>query len=146
LSIGDPNMDTVIRWSRDFPGMISLPPDIELNYDKLVEVVGAVDYCIGREFADDVKFFEQKYSRLPDPHEQPFVHPPLQSYDSDRKNRFINCVKEKTPTLLEMNGNTRVNMSFRLWSGCLITSKEISARTQTGPNTSESRRKILEAV
>jgi hypothetical protein len=45
-----------------------------------------------------------------------------------------------------MNGNTRVNMSFRLWSGCLITSKEISARTQTGPNTSESRRKKLEAV
>ncbi len=66
MSIGDPNMDTVIRWSRDFPGMISLPPDIELNYDKLVEVVGAVDYCIGREFADDVKSFEQKYSRLPD--------------------------------------------------------------------------------
>jgi hypothetical protein len=110
LSIGDPNMDTVIRWSRDFPGMISLPPDIELNYDKLVEVVGAVYYCIGREFADDVKSFEQKYSRLPDPHEQPFVHPP------------------------------------RLWSGCLIMSKEISARTQTGQNTSESRRKKLEAV
>jgi hypothetical protein len=53
-------MDTVFRWSRDFLGTVSLPTHVEKNYDKLVEIVEAVGYCIGREFDEDVKSFEQK--------------------------------------------------------------------------------------
>ena len=95
MNNGDPNMDTIFRWSREFPGPILLPPHIERNHYKLVEIVEAVGYCIGREFDEDVKSFEQEYGRLPDFHERPFIHPPLYSYTSERKNRFINCVKEK---------------------------------------------------
>lgn len=34
----------------------------------------------------------------------------------------------------------------RLWSGCLMTSKEMSATTQSGPNTPDSRRKKFEDI
>jgi hypothetical protein len=40
------------------------------------------------------------------------------------------CVKVKTQPLLDMYDDARVNFSFRLWSGCLTTSKEISSRTK----------------
>ena len=139
-------MDTIFRWSRDFPGHGLLPSHIERNHYKLVEIVEVVEYCIGREFDEDVKSFEQEYGRLPDSRERPFILPPLYSYTSERKSRFINCVKEKTRTLLEPDDNTRVNISFRLWAGCLMTAKEISDKTQTGRNTSNLRRRKFENI
>ena len=57
LSIGDPNMDTLLIWSRNFSGMQSLPHFLERNYDELIEIVQAVQYCVGLEFHEDVTFF-----------------------------------------------------------------------------------------
>jgi hypothetical protein len=145
LNIGDPNMDTLLKWSRNFSGMESRHI-FERNYDKLVEIVQAIEYCIGLEFDEDVKSFQLKNGRTPKPHEEPFIHAPFHSYDEEGKNKFIQCVKGKTQPLLDMYDDARVNFSFRLWSGCLTTSKEISAKTQTGPNGAESRTKRFEAI
>jgi hypothetical protein len=41
------------------------PFHIKRNYYKLVELVEVVEYCIGREFDEDVKSFEQEYYLLP---------------------------------------------------------------------------------
>jgi hypothetical protein len=100
LNIGDPNMDTVFKWSKDFAGPASLPPHIEKDHAKLVEIVQAVGNCVGYEFDEDGKVFERKYGRSPYPDELPYIHPAFMSYDNERKNRFINCIKEKTRTLL----------------------------------------------
>lgn len=50
---GDPNMDTIHKWSKDFPGLVSLYPAIEKNYCKLVEIIEAVEECVGQEFYED---------------------------------------------------------------------------------------------
>jgi hypothetical protein len=139
-------MDTLLIWSRNFSGIQSLLPFLERNYDELIEIVQAVQYCIGLEFHEDVRSFELKNGRTPEQHEEPFIHPPFYSYDEERKNKFIHCVKGKTQPFLDMDDDARVNFSFRLWSGCLTTSKEISAKTQTGPNNAESRSKGFELI
>jgi hypothetical protein len=83
-------MDTLLKWSRNFSGMESRHV-LERNYDKLVEIVQAVEYCIGLEFDEDIRFFQLKNGRTPKPHEEPFIHPPFHSYDEERKNKLIQC-------------------------------------------------------
>jgi hypothetical protein len=94
----------------------------------------------------DKKTFEQEHGRPPSQHELPYIHPAFCSYKKERKNKLISCIKEKTRTLLEMDDNARIKVSLQLWSGCTMTSKEISAGTQSGPNTSRSRRKQFEDI
>jgi hypothetical protein len=53
-------MNTIFRWSRGFSGYVLLPSHIERNYYKLIEIVEVVEYCIGREFDEDIKSFEQE--------------------------------------------------------------------------------------
>jgi hypothetical protein len=64
LNNGDPNMDTIFRWSRDFPRPRLLPSHIKRNHYKLVEIVDVVGYCIGREFDEDVKIFRARVGSL----------------------------------------------------------------------------------
>lgn len=133
-------MDTLLRWSRDFPGMESIPHVLESNYDKLVEIVQAVQYCIGLESDEDKRSFKLKHGRTPERHEEPFIVHTFDKYDKERKNKFIQCVKGKTQLLLDVCDDARLNFSFRLWSGCLMTSKVISAGTQAGPGRVENRK------
>jgi hypothetical protein len=144
--MGDPNMGTALEWSKEFVGPASLPSDIEKDRVKLLEIIQAIQDCVGWEFGEDKKDFKQKYGRTPSQDELPYIHPALSSYNEERKKRFIDGIKEKTRTLLEMDDNARVNISLLLWSGCMMTSKEISAGTQSGPNTPESRRKRFEEI
>ena len=106
----------------------------------------AVESCVGIEFDEDTKVFQRKYGRLPVASERLRIHPPFFSYDVVRKRRFVTCVIEKTRNLLLSDDSGRVNIAFRLWHVCLMTSKAISARTQNGPNTPESRRKQFENI
>lgn len=93
-----------------------------------------------------IRKFEKKYGRSPDSSGMPFIHVPFNAYNDERKNRLLNCVKEKTKALLEVDDHNRVNISFRLWAGCMVTAKEISAGTQTELNTPESRRQKFEDI
>ena len=63
-----------------------------------------------------------------------------------RSTHMTKSVKAKTQAFLDMYDDARLNFSFRLWSGCLTASKEISSKTQTGPNSADSRRKGFEAI
>jgi hypothetical protein len=144
--MGDPNMDTALEWSKEFIGLASLPPDIERDRIKLLEIVQAVGDCVGHEFEEDKKTFEREHGHPPSQDELPYIHPAFSSYEKERKNKFIDCIKEKTRSLVEMDDNSRIKISLQLWSGCMMTSKEISARTQFGQNTPESRRKQFEEI
>jgi hypothetical protein len=143
-STGDPNMDTILGWSRECPGPVSLPAELENDHEKQIQIILAIESCIGVEFDEDVKSFQMQYGRLPEPSERRRIHPPFFSYDTARKSKFVNCVIQKTRNLLAVDDDARVNVAFRLWPGCLMTSKAISAGTQTGPNTPESRRRQFE--
>jgi hypothetical protein len=103
-------------------------------------------YCLGHEFDEDKKDFKQKYGRSASQDEEPYILTPLMSYDKDRKGRFIDCIKKKTKTLMEMDDNARIKISLQLWSGCMMTPKVISAGTQTGPNTPDSRKEKFQNI
>jgi hypothetical protein len=57
-------MDTIFTRSRDFSRYVLLPSHIERNYYKLIEIVEVVEHCIGREFDEDIKSFEQEVRPL----------------------------------------------------------------------------------
>ena len=105
-------MDIIYSWSTEFAGLESLPSDIYANYSKLVEIVEAVENCIGHEFAEDEESFEQKYGRPPNRDERPSMHPPFYTYEHMRKSRFVNCVKQNTRNLLQLDDTCQSQHCF----------------------------------
>lgn len=62
-------------------------------------------------------------------------------YGKNRKERFLNCIKECIQQeLSEVDENYQMILTLRLLSGCLDTAKILSLRTQNGGNTKEIRR------
>jgi hypothetical protein len=77
--------------------------------------------------------------REPGPNDQ-YIEPCLY-YGKNRKEQFLNCIKECIQQeLSEVDDNYQMYLILRLWSACLDTAKILSLRTQNGGITKEIRR------
>ena len=63
-----------------------------------------------------------------------------ENYDPLRKQVLLECFKSMSGQgLSKLMKNIRLNLSLRLWAGCLDAAKTLSLKTQSGPNTREIR-------
>ena len=84
MSVVDTNMDTLRVWASKFPVLDDLPTNLKNEIKKLTDVVDLVNSCLGKEFAKDSVLCEY--------------------YDENRKNQFLNsikeCIKRELPEVL----------------------------------------------
>ena len=65
--------------------------------------------------------------------------------DDVTKNKIINNISDGSKIYMDdiKNSNDRVNLTLRLWSGCLDAAKTIAMETRNGPNTPKIRTKLF---
>jgi hypothetical protein len=139
MLVGDPNMITLYNWAFDYPILELLPTNLENDKEKLIDIVDIVQWCIGKEFTKDVILFNQQYERDPTDVERPHIHPPFMNYDAIRRQELLNCAKQHLHEIVKIDEAYLLNVSLRLWSGCLETAKTLSLMTQSSSNTNETR-------
>jgi hypothetical protein len=44
----DANMDTLYRWAFDYPKPESIPPSLEMDREKLIEIVDMVNHALAK--------------------------------------------------------------------------------------------------
>jgi hypothetical protein len=126
----DPNMQTAYEWARQIKDVSRLPNTLDLNPDRLIDIVEGVQQCIGKEFAYDLENQDQGKDS------SGFVkHYPLMEYDEERKSRFLKCIKSINKQYMDsMDEKEIISISLALWSGCLSAAKTLTAETRSGPN------------
>ena len=50
----DANTNTLYSWAFDYPEPESIPASLEMDREKLIEIIDMVESCIGKEFEKDV--------------------------------------------------------------------------------------------
>jgi hypothetical protein len=65
------------------------------------------------------------------------------TYDPLRKQILLECIKQCLERFTEIDKEFQLNLSFRLWTGCLDAAKTLTLKTQSGPNTSEMRNSVF---
>ena len=80
-------MDTLYRWAFDYPKPESIQPSLEMDREKLIEIVDMVDSCIGKEFEKDEHAFRILNGREPTDSERPGIHLSIENYDP-LKNKY----------------------------------------------------------
>lgn len=139
----DPNMDTLYRWAFDYPKPESIPPSLEMDREKLIEIVDMANSCIGKEVEKDEHAFRILNGREPTDSERPGIHLPIENYDPLRKQVLLECLNRCLERAIEIDEKYRLNFSLRLLTGCLEAPKILALKTQSGPNTREMRNSIF---
>jgi len=137
--MSDPNMKTLYQWAFNYPSADSTLPELEIRMVRLIELVDMVNTCIGKEFEKDKQEFRIATGRDPSNKELQGIHLPFYSYDQPRKLSFLKCIERCLERFIEIDTKFRLNLSFRLWAGCLDAAKTLAPSTQSGPNTSNMR-------
>lgn len=143
MAVPDPNMDTLYHWALDYPNLNSIPPGLENDREKLIEIVDMVNSCIGKEFENDKRGFRIINGRDPTDEELPKIHPLFMTYDPLRKQGLLVCITRCLEKFIEIDEKFRLNLSLRLWAGCLDAAKRLALKTQSGPNTREMRNSMF---
>ena len=141
MSMWDPNMDTLYSWAFDYPKPESTSSSLEMDIEKLIEIVDLVNSCISKEFEKDGHAFRVIKGRDPTAEERPDIHPLIREYDPLRKQVLLECFKRCLQ--IEIDEKYKLNLSLRLWAGCLDAANTLSLKTQSGPNTREIRRSVF---
>jgi hypothetical protein len=85
MSIWDPNMDTLYSWAFDYSKPGSTSSSLEMDREKLIEIVDMVNSCISKEFEKDGHAFRVIKVRDPTAEERPDIHPLIREYNPLRK-------------------------------------------------------------
>lgn len=119
MLVVDTNMDTVLQWANELGPHPILPLSLQ-DVNQRAKLVNDID--------------------------QPLISNSLLEYLSDEeKARRLDEVAKLNKTYIPDvdDDNVRVNITLRLWSGCLSAAKMIASQTKGGPNTSNKRKSIF---
>ncbi|HEY7571230.1 MAG TPA: hypothetical protein VH796_07675 [Nitrososphaeraceae archaeon] len=141
--MSDSNMDTLYHWAFDYPSLDSLPTELESDRVKLIEIVDMIESCTGKEFEDDKQAFRVINGRDPTDEELPQIHAPFIAYDPLRKQILLDCIKRCLEKNTEIDEKVRLNLSVRLWAGCLDAANKLAIKTPSGPITGEMRSTVF---
>ena len=124
----DPNTKTLYQWAFNYPNGDATLPELEIRMERLIEMVDMVNTCIGKEFEKDKQAFRIATGRDPSNKEVSGIHPQFYSYDQPRKLSFLKCIERCLERFIEIDTEFRLNLSFRLWAGCLDGCKNVEPR------------------
>jgi len=141
--MSDSNMDTLYHWAFDYHISDSLPSELENDRTKLIEMVDMIESCIGKEFEDDKQAFRVVNGRDPTDEELSKIHAPFTVYDPLRKQILLECIKRCLEKHTEIDEKVRLNLSVRLWAGCLDAANTLALKMPSGPITGEMRSTVF---
>ncbi|OPY38189.1 MAG: hypothetical protein A4E35_00611 [Methanoregula sp. PtaU1.Bin051] len=124
--MGDPNMETALRWANELGPSPTLPSSLQdvTERSKLVYAINTSNLA-NSLFAD----FHRNLSIVEKAKCQNAIARLSRAYMSD-----------------VTDDKVLVNISLRLWSGCLSAAKTIAFQTMDGPNTPEKRELIFTQI
>lgn len=141
MLMSDANTNTLYSWAFDYPEPESIPASLEVNREKLIDIIDMIESCIGKEFEKDVDAFKVLHGREPTDSERQSIHPPIENYDPLRKQILLECFIRCLQ--IEIDEKYKLNFSLRLWTGCLETAKILALKSQSRPITREMRNSIF---
>ncbi len=115
----DPNMDTVIQWANE----IGIPPILPSSLQDVNQRARLVDAIDGPLIRGSL----------------------LHTLNGREKTQRLNDIAGLSKTYIPDidDDNVRLNITLRLWSGCLSAAKTIALQTMSGPNTPGTRSLIF---
>lgn len=126
MCIWDPNMDTAYLWGCELFQPLELPQSLEDVHNR-AKLVSDFHSCMCMEIKED------KAQGL---EPQLFIQ-----FDKIKKSRFLKCIDKVSKPYFRENTTRkkRINISLRLWSGCLAAAKNIAGGTRSGQNNATTR-------
>lgn len=111
MRVVDPNMDTALRWANE----LGSPPKLPCSLQDVNQRARLVN-CIDRPLISGS-----------------LLHKLSDAEKAQRLNTVARLSKEYISDVDD--DDDRVNITLRLWSGCLSAAKTIALQTRSGPNT-----------
>jgi hypothetical protein len=127
----DYNIETALRWANELGHPPSLPSSLSTDVEHRANVVNLINTPL-----------------ITDPQQPPESPRQLDKLSNEKKQQRLSLLVAESRNLIHdtADGNTRVNIILRLWSGCLAAAKTIALETKDGPNDPAIRARIFKDI